>query len=172
MYRPSSVPLLAFFFIIILHFCLCLLLLSPLLPSWFCIHTVTITSQQQRCFFCFFLWSLLAWLPAVYGEAVCLLLQCCFTGPAGVTRVRQCGPRTRWFPDSGAPCLGNLPAAGVYGPSWLILSLARLSGSSWAVCVVSLERVSQTYSEVCALTFTLMDSDALQDWGEKEMWNG
>lgn len=168
MYHPSSVPLLAFFFIVILYFCL--LLLSPLLPSWFCIHTVTITSQQQRCFFCFSLLSLLAWLPAVYGEAVCLLLQCCFTGPAGVTRVRQCGPRTRWFHDSGAPCLGNLPAAGVYGPSWLILSLAWLSGSSRAVCVASLEWVSQTYSEVCALTFTLMDSDALQDWGE--MWNG
>lgn len=52
-------------------------------------------------------------LLLLYGMDVCLLLQCCFTGPAGVARVRQPGPRTRWFHDSGSPCLAKPPAAGV-----------------------------------------------------------
>lgn len=54
----------------------------------------------------------LARLLLLNGGAVCLLLQCCFlTGPAGVARVRQPGPETRWFHVSGSPCLDNLPAA-------------------------------------------------------------
>lgn len=76
----------------------------------------------------FFLLCFFARLLLLYGVALCLPLQCCFTGPAGVARVRQPGPVTRWFHDSGAPCLANLPAAGVWGPAWLILSLPWLFG--------------------------------------------
>lgn len=61
----------------------------------------------------FFFFPLLARLLLLHGVVVCLLLLRCFTGPAGVAKVRQPELGTRWFHDSGAPCLANLPDAGV-----------------------------------------------------------
>ncbi len=149
----------------------------PLFLSWLLYYFLNVaftqwqlppTSRKGVFFFFFFpLLSFLARLLLLYGMAVCLLLQCCFTGPAGVARVRQPRPGTRWFHDSGAPCLANLPAAGVQGLAWLILSLSLSTRASRAVYVARPGWVSQTYTEVCALTFTLMETEAMQDWGGK-----
>lgn len=73
--------------------------------------------------------SLFSVAPSLY--ALCLLLQCCFTDTAGMTRVRQPGPGTRWFHDSGDPCLANLPAAGVWGSLSLSLGLALSPLAFW-----------------------------------------
>lgn len=52
-------------------------------------------------------------------------------------------------------------------PDWYSLSLtADFLASSGAVGVASPGWVSQTYTEVCALTFTLMETAAVQDCGE------
>lgn len=112
-----------------LYICLCILYFSvcisvflplPFLCSLACHAVTTTTHQQQRCSFS----SLTPCSATPPLCAVCLLLQCCFTHSVGVARVRQPRPGTRWFHDSGAPCLANLPAAGVWGPAWLIIPLS------------------------------------------------
>lgn len=53
---------------------------------------------------------------------------------------------------------------------WFSLSLSLFPGflaSSWAIDVARTAWVSQTYTEVCALTFTLMETEEKQDWGGK-----
>lgn len=61
---------------------------------------------------------LLLSMLGVYCSSVVLQTQQVWPG------FRQPRPGTRWFHDSGAPCLANLPAAGVWGPGWLIISIS------------------------------------------------
>lgn len=134
-----------------------------------CIHTVTTTTHQQQ--ICFLLLPLLALPLLLRSAAVCLLLQCCFTGPAGVARVRQHGPdqMVSWLRCSmpGWPASCRCLRLGVI--DFLSFSLSLLAW--WQLDVARPEVVSQAYTEVCALTFTVMVKETLQDW-RRGAWSG
>lgn len=111
-------------------------------------------------------------------ETLCVLqLQPGFTDTAGVTRVQQ----PRMGKQMISPCLANLPAAVVRCLSRLIppplpmLSpstsppLHCLSGSSRSLAWLAQGLCNiQGLMKVGALTFTLMETEAMQDWGGKE----
>lgn len=118
----------------------------------------------------------LPWLLLLLEMLCVLQLQPCFTDTAGVTGVQQ--PRMR--KQMISPCLANLPAAVVGGPSWLILPplpllslstsppLHCLSGSGRSLDVAkALGWPSQRCVKVCPLTFTSMEPEATRDWGGK-----